>query len=273
MFGGISAAAFYGIGAHFTAVTGLAEGGLGHILTHGLAGGILAELQGGQFGHGFLAAGLSKAVMGRFNYDDLSAPAVMGRTAIAAIVGGSISRITGGKFANGALTSAMAQLFNAETHARNQAKLRYDNDIEAALKELRQTSKFNLMEAAAKARLGRSIEYRLISGLRSDGDGNRIPNLPWADTEAGIVYIPRGFAARASFLSGSDRIKFSLQRVIFHEVYHQAYTYGIEFSHYSQTIVPTNTFMSNNYGQRMRTVDSVCIGSNCRGPFAIESTR
>ena len=115
LFGGISAAAFYGIGAHFTALTGLPAGGAGHVLTHGLAGGVLAELQGGQFGNGFLAAGLSKAVMGQLRYTDPSAPAVIGRTTIAAVVGGTISRITGGKFANGALTAAMAQLFNAET--------------------------------------------------------------------------------------------------------------------------------------------------------------
>ena len=118
LFGGISAAAFVAIGSQFVAEAGFfQQNGLGHVLTHGLAGGILAELQGGQFGHGFLAAGLSKAVMGRFKYDDLSSPAVLGRTAIAAVVGGTISRITGGKFANGALTSAMAQLFNAETAA------------------------------------------------------------------------------------------------------------------------------------------------------------
>ena len=117
LFGGISAAAFSAIGTHFAQVTGLPDGGLGHVLTHGLAGGILAELQGGQFGHGFLAAGLSKAVMGRFSYKDVSAPAVLGRTAIAATVGGTISRITGGKFANGALTAAMAQLFNQEASA------------------------------------------------------------------------------------------------------------------------------------------------------------
>ena len=121
LFGGISAAAFYQIGSQFVAESGFFQaGGVGHVLTHGLAGGILAELQGGQFGHGFLAAGLSKAVMGRFKYDDLSTPAVLGRTAIAATVGGTISRITGGKFANGALTSAMAQLFNNEATARGQ---------------------------------------------------------------------------------------------------------------------------------------------------------
>ena len=59
--------------------------------------------------------------MGRFKYEDLSAPAVLTRTAIAAAVGGTISRVTGGKFANGALTSAMAQLFNAENAARGLA--------------------------------------------------------------------------------------------------------------------------------------------------------
>ena len=123
LFGGISAAAFYQIGSQFVAESGFFQaGGVGHVLTHGLAGGVLAELQGGQFGHGFLAAGLSKAVMGRFKYDDLSTPAVLGRTAIAATVGGTISRITGGKFANGALTSAMAQLFNAEASARARAR-------------------------------------------------------------------------------------------------------------------------------------------------------
>ena len=121
LFGGISGAAFYGIGEHFTALTGLPAGGVGHVLTHGVAGGILAELQGGQFGHGFLAAGLTKAVMGRFSYHDGSTQAVMSRTAIAAIAGGTVSRITGGKFANGAVTAAMAHLFNAESH--NAARL------------------------------------------------------------------------------------------------------------------------------------------------------
>ena len=60
-------------------MTGLADGGVAHVLTHGLAGGILAELQGGQFGHGFLAAGLSKAVMGRFSYKDVSTPGSAGQ--------------------------------------------------------------------------------------------------------------------------------------------------------------------------------------------------
>ena len=134
LFGGVSMAAFVAIGSQFTAETGFFQaGGAGHVLTHGLAGGILAALQGGQFGHGFLAAGLTKAVMGRFNYHDGSAQAVMSRTAIAATVGGTISRITGGKFANGAVTAAMAQLFNQENSARNTATQTSDAGLEAIM--------------------------------------------------------------------------------------------------------------------------------------------
>ena len=60
LFGGISGAAFYGIGKHFAAVTGLPEGGFAHVVTHGVTGGILAELQGGQFGHGVFSCGLDQ---------------------------------------------------------------------------------------------------------------------------------------------------------------------------------------------------------------------
>ena len=59
-----------------------------HILTHGVTGDVLTELQGGQFGHGFLAASLSKAMMGRFKYDDLSAPAVMAVRAVVKVLPG-----------------------------------------------------------------------------------------------------------------------------------------------------------------------------------------
>ncbi len=111
----VSAQAFSAVGHYFQAIE--ATGGFTHLGAHALTGGVLAELQGGQFGNGFLAAGLSKSVIGRFSYRDVSAPAVIGRTTIAAVVGGTVSRITGGKFANGALTAAMAQLFNAEASA------------------------------------------------------------------------------------------------------------------------------------------------------------
>lgn len=61
-----------------------------------------AELQRGNFGHGFLAADFSSAVGGgKYGGDQLSIKVLVG-----AIVGGTASAISGGKFANGAATSA-----------------------------------------------------------------------------------------------------------------------------------------------------------------------
>lgn len=68
-----------------------------------LAGGVMGSLQGGDFGHAFLSAGLTAAFM----------PQVGGihngvlRTLSGALIGGTISRLTGGKFANGAVSGAI----------------------------------------------------------------------------------------------------------------------------------------------------------------------
>ena len=195
LFGGISAAAFYGIGEHFTALTGLPEGGVDHVLTHGVTGGILAELQGGQFGHGFLAAGLSKAVMGRFKYDDLSTPAVMGRTAIAATVGGTISRITGGKFANGAVTAAMAQLFNNEASAMAKQKSYERSNLgERCSDGCLVVSERGVYVESTGLTVGQDgITFRHDS-WPLDADGNRLPvaeNLPGYSTKSHMSFFPR----------------------------------------------------------------------------------
>lgn len=87
-------------------------------LAHGVVGGITAELQGGKFGHGFVSAGLTKAinVNGIVGIDvDLAGL----RIVTAAVVGGTISELTGDKFANGAVTAAFGQLFNGEQQAAN----------------------------------------------------------------------------------------------------------------------------------------------------------
>ncbi|WP_277948949.1 T6SS effector amidase Tae4 family protein, partial [Pseudoalteromonas piscicida] len=118
LIGAFSGAAFHHIGGAFTEASGFfAEGGFGHIITHGVTGGITSVLSGGKFGHGFFSAGFSKFAMSNagFNYNDISSGAIIGRTVIAGIVGGTASKISGGKFGNGAATAAMAQLFNQET--------------------------------------------------------------------------------------------------------------------------------------------------------------
>ena len=107
--GGISSIAFYGIGQKFS-VKGVniasGEGMAAYsklVLASGVTGGVMAELQGGRFGNGFVTAGAS-AFLAPVPEAAASNPGT--QTVIAAVVGGTISRIGGGKFANGAVTSA-----------------------------------------------------------------------------------------------------------------------------------------------------------------------
>ena len=93
--GAISGAAFGAIGA-----SGL--GGVESFAVSGLTGGILSDVQGGKFGHGFVSAGIGAAAGGRFGQNPYAQ--VIG----AAVVGGTISAVTGGKFANGAVGAAFA---------------------------------------------------------------------------------------------------------------------------------------------------------------------
>ncbi len=111
--GAFSGAAFFEIGAHFT---GALEGGFGHVMAHGITGGLSSVLQGGKFGHGFISAGLTKAL----NINKMVGVAAKDaglRIVSAAVIGGTISKISGGKFANGAVTSAFAQALNGEQGA------------------------------------------------------------------------------------------------------------------------------------------------------------
>ena len=95
--------------------------GLGKIAAHGVAGGIMSEMQGGSFKSGFLAAGFTQALspaIGRIDSSTIG-PSVE-RTIAAAIVGGTASVIGGGKFANGAVTGAFSRLFNDDAFSRSQ---------------------------------------------------------------------------------------------------------------------------------------------------------
>lgn len=124
--GSVSAMAFYGIGSYFKGAdwaqagdwedafgSGLSYSGYAvKTLTHGVAGGVMTQLQGGNFGHGFASAGFGEAVSPAIR--GIESPALQ---AIAATVaGGTASRLAGGKFANGALTSAFGYAFNQLAH-------------------------------------------------------------------------------------------------------------------------------------------------------------
>ncbi|MBQ4880560.1 DUF637 domain-containing protein [Pseudoalteromonas luteoviolacea] len=104
--------AFSQIGDAFGAKAGFwKEGGIAHLGAHALTGGIISDVQGGNFGHGFWSAGLTKGaqVSGIVNMDSV----VVG-TAQSMVIAGTISKLTGGKFANAAVTGAFQYLYNAK---------------------------------------------------------------------------------------------------------------------------------------------------------------
>ncbi len=121
--GAISSGVFFGIGSAFSyqnapglcqaeKTTPTFSGHAVKALSHGVAGGVMAHLQGGRFGHGFLAAGSAKRCH----------PRRSGATARASLWGrrsrprSSAARRRaweGGKFANGAVTAAFGYAFGA----------------------------------------------------------------------------------------------------------------------------------------------------------------
>lgn len=114
--GGISGGMFYGIGSFVDGLelTKVADWAVRGAM-HGLGGGAMSMMQGGEFGSGFLAAGMA-GFMG---------PAIkslklefVGELAARMVVGGVGSKLAGGKFENGAVTAAFAYLFNECLHGK-----------------------------------------------------------------------------------------------------------------------------------------------------------
>ncbi len=86
------------------------------VAIHGAIGGVMAELQGGKFGHGFVSAAFVKATVGvQLRAYDSGGHGFA--VVVAAITGGTVSELTGGKFANGAQTAAMQYAYNAAAGA------------------------------------------------------------------------------------------------------------------------------------------------------------
>ncbi|MEL6301656.1 MAG: RHS repeat-associated core domain-containing protein [Pseudomonadota bacterium] len=126
--GGVSAAAFFAVGDYFQGLAtaneagssaALLEGGLTaaqfnkKILSHAVVGGVMSELGGGKFAHGFLAAGFSQA----FSPIVTSVSDDIAQYFISAMIGGTVSVVSGGKFANGGLTAAFGRAFNEVAHS------------------------------------------------------------------------------------------------------------------------------------------------------------
>lgn len=73
------------------------------VLANAAAGGVVDQINGGKFGHGFVSAGFTAALVPHISTSNDFADGVLH-----AIVGGTASELAGGKFANGALTAAFS---------------------------------------------------------------------------------------------------------------------------------------------------------------------
>lgn len=129
LYGAFGAVAFFGVGTAFSqANAGWAYSGgelnsiglVAKTVAHGIVGGIMSDLQGGKFGHGFVSAGATQAVSPQIG----NIPNAAGRVVAAAALGGSVSALTGGKFANGAVTAAFSYAFNEGAHGAFKASVR-----------------------------------------------------------------------------------------------------------------------------------------------------
>jgi len=115
--GAVTAGAFNYVGGidfaqHFGQAASAAK-----VVAHGVIGGVVNEIGGGNFLSGFLAAGVTQSFASSIN----RLPTLAGRTAAAAVVGGVSAELGGGKFASGALTGAFSRLYNEEVHANDVA--------------------------------------------------------------------------------------------------------------------------------------------------------
>ncbi|MDX3775602.1 RHS repeat-associated core domain-containing protein, partial [Chromatiaceae bacterium AAb-1] len=123
--GAFSAAAFYGVGSYFNDVSFGSAAYYGKVAAHGLVGGVMSVLQGGKFGHGFAAAGVTQAFAGKIDGINEGDRFSAGRITAAAVVGGTASKLSGGKFANGAVTGAFSRMFNDEMHREKELGVGY----------------------------------------------------------------------------------------------------------------------------------------------------
>ncbi len=125
--GGITAAAFYGVGS-FADSQGWAAGSLGRTGAHALVGCGTSAAFGGNCSTGAIAAGFAQAVGPKLQFQEFAA-----NVAARAIVGGTASILGGGKFENGALSAAFAYMFNDAGHAKERLQKAMD-DLQAGLK-------------------------------------------------------------------------------------------------------------------------------------------
>lgn len=84
------------------------EKSLEAVLAHAAAGGVVEQINGGKFGHGFIAAGFTAAFVPYVSTGSEFADGILH-----SVIGGTASEVSGGKFANGALTAAFGYVISS----------------------------------------------------------------------------------------------------------------------------------------------------------------
>nr|WP_298156304.1 FG-GAP-like repeat-containing protein [uncultured Pseudoxanthomonas sp.] len=195
------------IGAFSAAITagiaGSTMNGYEQMAAQAVTGGVVESLQGGSFGHGFVAAGLTTYFMPQVG--GYSAPV---RTALGALIGGTISAVTGGKFANGAISGAVqGAMMKARPEANHYSKKGGKSrgiDWTGASREERRllsnpatrTEGLRLMNS----RLGLLVQNEMISYVDELGPLTPLGRADAQELEGYIIFYKNAFDGSNSFM-------------------------------------------------------------------------
>ncbi len=187
--GALSGAAFGAIGASFDAKSGFWQSnGIGHISSHALTGGVVSELQGGKFGHGFFSAGLTKGIMVNNIISTFGTSYDFARIITAAAIGGTISKITGGKFSNGAVVAGFAQMLNGNSQIKGSVNNPVGNRSSSSMKAQMKDGKYYWVD---KETYGKNIgnDYLAKQAGVSMPDYTETTQQEWVNAATGVATV------------------------------------------------------------------------------------
>lgn len=122
--GALSAGMTYGIGSAFGHASGFTVKHIAKTAAHGVSGGIMSEIRGGDFKSGFMGAAVTQAFNPSISSIDRQNMGVnLYRTTAAALVGGASSAAAGGDFVAGALSASFSRAYNDDSHWKSLQKL------------------------------------------------------------------------------------------------------------------------------------------------------
>ncbi|NZA25048.1 VCBS repeat-containing protein [Luteimonas sp. SJ-92] len=150
------------------------------VATQAITGGIVESLQGGSFGSGFMAAGLTTAFMPQAGHRNGAIRGVKG-----ALIGGTISALSGGKFANGAISGSIQAAMMGGGRSRSP-----DGGREGAYSKHLKELAIEQGEAAMEA--VRSRKYTVLDDLATATSDALQPVTDRYDVEVGVRFFKNG---------------------------------------------------------------------------------